>query len=344
MEQRRGHRFDFGDRTLAVAGQLPGRRPRPLLPRAGSVDAGGQGGLPGLRRARRLPRVRPGQRREVRHLGRAQRAGAATHPPAAGPRPPGSGLGLSPGFRRRRAHPRPRPASPGSGSYHPAAAARRASIVRDGPRSSSAHRWRRNGVEHRRRHQAHQLGPVHRRPRRHGVVDAAAGPTTDGSTRFIDTWARPPTSRPSARTARAAHRRRHPPGLGRRRPRRPATRCRPPAPAGPRRRRRRRWGGRPRPGVGRQPGERRAAARRAATAPARRRSRAAPSSAPAQAANRSRAATASAIVEPAKGHERHHVDHAEPGVHAVVAAQVEPGAPPPPSPPGPRPPPRPRPG
>ena len=39
-----------------------------LFPEQG-FHPGGQGGLPGLCRARGLPRVRPAERREVRHLG-----------------------------------------------------------------------------------------------------------------------------------------------------------------------------------------------------------------------------------------------------------------------------------
>ena len=51
--------------------------------------------MPRLRRARGLPRVRARQRREVRHLGRHERARAPPHPPPAGP---------GPGGRRRRGH------------------------------------------------------------------------------------------------------------------------------------------------------------------------------------------------------------------------------------------------
>ena len=43
---------------LAGRCELPGRRPRPVLPRAGSLHAEGQGGLPRLRGPRAVPRVR----------------------------------------------------------------------------------------------------------------------------------------------------------------------------------------------------------------------------------------------------------------------------------------------
>src|SRR5262249_28769769 len=57
-----------GRASLAGAGQLPGRRSRPLLPRARRLHQGGQGRVSGLRGPSRLPRVRPEPRREVRHL------------------------------------------------------------------------------------------------------------------------------------------------------------------------------------------------------------------------------------------------------------------------------------
>ena len=85
------------------------------------VDAGGEGGLPRLRRARGVPRVRVDQRREVRHLGRHERARAASHPAPAGTGPPQHGLTTS--------HPRAQPER-----------ARRASIVRSALRSSCAQR------------------------------------------------------------------------------------------------------------------------------------------------------------------------------------------------------------
>ena len=47
-----------------------------VLPREGRVDPGGQEGLPHLRRARRVPRVRADERRALRHLGRSLRARA----------------------------------------------------------------------------------------------------------------------------------------------------------------------------------------------------------------------------------------------------------------------------
>ena len=77
-----------GRAPLAGEGQLPRGRPRPLLPRAGCVHPGGQGGVPGLRGPGRLPRVRARPRREVRHLGRALRAGAPPGPPPARARAP----------------------------------------------------------------------------------------------------------------------------------------------------------------------------------------------------------------------------------------------------------------
>src|SRR5579871_5939809 len=43
---------------LAGSGQLHGGGPRPLLSRAGGIDPRGEGGVPGLRRAGGLPRVR----------------------------------------------------------------------------------------------------------------------------------------------------------------------------------------------------------------------------------------------------------------------------------------------
>src|SRR5204863_1723728 len=47
-----------GRASLAGAGQLPGGRPGPLLPGAGRVHQGGEGGLSRLRGPRRVPRVR----------------------------------------------------------------------------------------------------------------------------------------------------------------------------------------------------------------------------------------------------------------------------------------------
>ena len=63
-----------GRPRLAGRSQLPRRRSRPLLPRAGRLDTRGEGGVPGLRRPRGVPRVRPAERREVRHLGWPLRA------------------------------------------------------------------------------------------------------------------------------------------------------------------------------------------------------------------------------------------------------------------------------
>ena len=45
-----------------------------FFPERGSIDARGQGGVPGLRRARRMPGVRPAKRRKVRDLGWDERA------------------------------------------------------------------------------------------------------------------------------------------------------------------------------------------------------------------------------------------------------------------------------
>ena len=74
-------------RELADVRQLPRCRSRPVLPGAGCFHERGEAGLPGLRRTRGLPRVRVVQRREVRHLGWAQRAGASADPSPACPRP-----------------------------------------------------------------------------------------------------------------------------------------------------------------------------------------------------------------------------------------------------------------
>ena len=62
---------------LAGAGAVRPDRPGGVLPREGRLDPGGEEGLPRLRRARRVPGVRAGQRRAVRHLGRAVRARAS---------------------------------------------------------------------------------------------------------------------------------------------------------------------------------------------------------------------------------------------------------------------------
>ena len=72
------------ERSWQLQANCMGVDPGPLLSRAGSVDPRGEGGLPGLRRPRGLPGVRPGQRREVRDLGRHERAGAPAGAP--GPR------------------------------------------------------------------------------------------------------------------------------------------------------------------------------------------------------------------------------------------------------------------
>ena len=70
-----------GNSGRPMAGACPVRadRPRGVLPREGRLDARGQADLPGLRGARRMPRLRAGPRRALRHLGRSVRAGAPSH-------------------------------------------------------------------------------------------------------------------------------------------------------------------------------------------------------------------------------------------------------------------------
>ena len=72
---------------LAASRQLHGRRSRALLSRTGRIDAGSQGGLPRVCRPRGLPGVRDCQQREVRHLGRDERAGATPSEARPGSRP-----------------------------------------------------------------------------------------------------------------------------------------------------------------------------------------------------------------------------------------------------------------
>src|SRR5436190_8974230 len=107
VEPRSGGRSPPGGEPgrAEVAGerQLPRRRPRPLLPRAGCVHPRSQGGLPRLRGPRGLPRVRARPRREVRHLGWALRARAAP-----GPAPARAGTPR----RHRVTRTSPEPASP----------------------------------------------------------------------------------------------------------------------------------------------------------------------------------------------------------------------------------------
>ena len=65
---------------LAGTGAVRPDRPRGVLPGEGRLHPGGQAHLLGLRGAGRVPGVRAGARRALRHLGRAVRAGAP--PPA----------------------------------------------------------------------------------------------------------------------------------------------------------------------------------------------------------------------------------------------------------------------
>ena len=60
-----------GRRRMAGARSLRSDRSGGLLPREGRLHQGGQEGLPDLRRTPGLPGVRPGERRALRHLGRA---------------------------------------------------------------------------------------------------------------------------------------------------------------------------------------------------------------------------------------------------------------------------------
>src|SRR5688500_15048483 len=64
-----------GGRRTRLAGARTVRPDRPgvLLPREGRVHTRGQEGMSGLRGALRMPGVRPGQRRTLRHLGRLVR-------------------------------------------------------------------------------------------------------------------------------------------------------------------------------------------------------------------------------------------------------------------------------
>src|SRR5215217_6296703 len=64
------------DPALVRAGGLPGQGRRLLLPGEGGLDPRGQAHLPDLHGADRVPRVRAGQRRAVRDLGRPLRARA----------------------------------------------------------------------------------------------------------------------------------------------------------------------------------------------------------------------------------------------------------------------------
>src|SRR5215216_7616079 len=64
------------DPALVRAGGLPGQGRRLLLPGEGGLDPRGQAHLSDLHGPDRMPRVRAGQRRAVRDLGRAVRARA----------------------------------------------------------------------------------------------------------------------------------------------------------------------------------------------------------------------------------------------------------------------------
>ncbi|CAA9290448.1 MAG: Transcription_WhiB, partial [uncultured Friedmanniella sp.] len=72
-----GRRRRRGRPRLAGARAVRPDRPGGVLPREGRLHPRGQEGLPLLRRPRRVPRVRAAERRALRDLGRAQRAGAA---------------------------------------------------------------------------------------------------------------------------------------------------------------------------------------------------------------------------------------------------------------------------
>src|SRR5207302_1596767 len=91
-----------GKKWVAGTSQLHGCRSRPVLSGTGRLDPGGEGGLPRLRGARGLSRVRAGQRGEVRHLGGHERAGTAPGAAGACAQPATGGgaveiLGLTPG-------------------------------------------------------------------------------------------------------------------------------------------------------------------------------------------------------------------------------------------------------
>ena len=68
--------FGADAKGVGRAGPVRPDRPGGLLPGEGRLDPGGQEGLPRLRRPGRVPGVRAGQRRALRHLGRAVRARA----------------------------------------------------------------------------------------------------------------------------------------------------------------------------------------------------------------------------------------------------------------------------
>ena len=78
-----------GGAGLAGACALRPDRPRGVLPGEGRLHPGGQADLLGLRGAGRVPGLRAGARRALRHLGRALRAGAP---------PPASSRGLTTGY------------------------------------------------------------------------------------------------------------------------------------------------------------------------------------------------------------------------------------------------------
>ena len=105
---------------MAGARAVRSDRPGGVLPREGWLHPGGQEGLPDLRRTPGLPGVRPGERRALRHLGRALRARAPQAEEAgrltlAIASLPGTGARLGGGTLRARSRgARPRPARRGS--------------------------------------------------------------------------------------------------------------------------------------------------------------------------------------------------------------------------------------
>ena len=206
MEQRRGHRFDLGDRTWQWQANCLGVDPDLFFPERGrprgrprrcagaascAIDCleyalvnGEKFGIWGGLSERERRRIR----RERTLASRGRR-----------PRP-------DPRLWWRRAHPRParrhqaaRASHPPSGRVRRQAAPRwsvdgsevelRPPLGRGRPSSTAAGRRPTSSA----RSTATSAGAPRRRPR--------PGRPRSGSTRFIDTWARPPTSRPSARTA-----------------------------------------------------------------------------------------------------------------------------------------------
>ena len=207
---------------MAGLRELPRRRSRPVLPRAGCLDRARPRRLPRVCGCGRMPRVRAGQRREVRHLGRHERARAPPHPPAACRRPvappprPESEL-----CQPARTGSAARPTARIGASRAAAGSSRRASIVRSAARSSCGPALRRRcgraPTAGTRPTSSARRPRARRRPRSH----ASAGPTTSGATRFIDTCTPSPTGRPSARRCGPRTAPADPPGPGRGRVRQP---------------------------------------------------------------------------------------------------------------------------